>query len=109
MNPTDASKLPGIKLRGDEPVFNEPWEAQAFAMTMNLHQNGVFEWQEWADTLSREIHSGTVRSYYEHWLSALEKIVADKALTTIPDLAEVKSRWQQAAIETPHGQAIVLK
>jgi nitrile hydratase accessory protein len=78
-------------------------------MTVNLHQNGVFEWQEWADTLSQEIHSGTVRSYYEHWLSALEKIVADKALTTIPDLAEVKSRWQQAAIETPHGQAIVLE
>ena len=109
MNPPDLSKLSGIKRQGDEPVFNEPWEAQAFAMTVNLHQNGVFEWQEWADTLSQEIHSGTVRSYYEHWLSALEKIVADKALTTIPDLAEVKSRWQQAAIETPHGQAIVLK
>ena len=25
-----------------EPVFREPWEAQAFAMTLALHERGLF-------------------------------------------------------------------
>ncbi|MSE24786.1 nitrile hydratase subunit beta, partial [Lactobacillus curvatus] len=30
------------------PTFNEPWEAQAFALTLALHRRGVFTWDEWA-------------------------------------------------------------
>ncbi len=42
--------------RGAEgPVFREPWEAQAFAMAVALHQRGLFAWSEWATTLADEI------------------------------------------------------
>ena len=39
--------------RGDdgEPVFREPWEAQAFAMTLALYERGLFTWTEWAAAL----------------------------------------------------------
>ena len=59
------------------PVFAEPWEAQAFGMTLALYERGAFTWTEWAERLSVEI--GAVRAhddgsrYYELWLAALEK------------------------------------
>jgi len=76
--------LPGIPLQGDGPVFNEPWEARAFAMTLALHERGVFTWPQWAAALSREIGrahaSGDADlgdTYYQHWLLALESLVKD--------------------------------
>lgn len=105
----DLSQLPKIALVNNEPVFNEPWEARAFAMTVNLHQKSVFEWQEWATFLSDEIHSGEVRSYYQHWLVALEKIVAVKKLASKSDLSTRKQAWHEAADRTPHGEPILLK
>ena len=47
---TDA--VPGIPHDGDGPVFREPWEAQAFAMTLALHERGLFKWPEWAAALA---------------------------------------------------------
>ena len=29
---------------GEEPIFEEPWMARAFALTVELHQQGVFTW-----------------------------------------------------------------
>ena len=46
---------PGMPRDDDGPVFREPWEAQAFAMTLALHERGLFTWPEWADTLAQEI------------------------------------------------------
>jgi len=76
--------LPGIPLQGDGPVFNEPWEARAFAMTLALHERGVFTWPQWAAALSREIDrahaSGDADlgdTYYQHWLLALESLVKE--------------------------------
>jgi nitrile hydratase accessory protein len=74
--------LPGIPLGADSPVFNEPWEARAFAMTLALHERGVFTWPQWAEALSREIDRAHTAgdqdlgdTYYQHWLRALESLV----------------------------------
>ena len=48
----DAGPLP---CGADGPVFREPWEAQAFAIVVALHQRGLFEWTEWARYLSEAI------------------------------------------------------
>ena len=37
------------------PVFREAWEAQAFALTLTLHERGVFTWSEWTSALASEI------------------------------------------------------
>ena len=42
----------------DEPVFAEPWQASAFAMTVALNERGLFTWSEWAETLGAELKSG---------------------------------------------------
>ncbi len=104
-----------VPLEGDEPVFREPWEAQAFAMVLSLHERGLFTWQEWADSLSRNIKAAqdagdpdTGATYYKHWLASLEDIVRSKALLSKEDLAERKEQWRLAAERTPHGQPILL-
>ena len=75
-----TDEVPSIPRDADGPVFREPWEAQAFAMTLALHERGLFTWPEWAAALSQEIKRAqaagdpdTGETYYSHWLAALEK------------------------------------
>ena len=35
-----------------EQVFAEPWQAEAFALAVALHEKGLFSWSEWAEALS---------------------------------------------------------
>ena len=102
--------------RDDEgPVFAEPWQAQAFAMAVKLHEGGHFSWTEWAATLTDAIRDAREAgdpdlgdTYYLHWLAALERIVADKGIVTAEALSARKSEWAEAAEHTPHGEPIVL-
>ena len=90
-------------------VFNEPWEAQAFAMAVSLHEKGLFSWKEWAAALAQEISADSSRSYYESWLATLEKLVeAKKVMSEAERLARIDA-WDQAARATPHGKPIELK
>jgi nitrile hydratase accessory protein len=107
--------LPSIPRDAEGPVFRAPWEAQAFAMAVLLHQRGHFTWTEWAARLAEEIAHAKAHGdeddgsrYYYFWLSALEKLVADKRLILSDELATRKDEWDRAARETPHGQPIVL-
>ena len=75
-------------------MFREPWEAQAFAMTLQLYDRGLFTWPEWAAILGDEIKKAqaagdpdTGETYYRHWLNALERIVAEKGVTDAKTLA----------------------
>jgi nitrile hydratase accessory protein len=111
--PLDA--LPAIPRDAEGPVFSAPWEAQAFAMAVTLHEHGHFTWKEWAARLADEIDAARARGeeddgsrYYYFWLSALEKLVADKRLVMADELAARKDAWDRAARETPHGQPIEL-
>jgi len=110
-----ALELPGLPLGNEGPVFREPWEAQAFALTLKLHEQGHFTWNEWATALSTAIkdaqHAGDCddgSTYYEHWLAALESLVKHKGLSTSPELIERKDAWDRAVRNTPHGQPIEL-
>jgi nitrile hydratase accessory protein len=97
-------------------VFREPWEAQAFAMTLALHERGVFTWPEWAAALAAEIKRAQSagdpdrgETYYSHWLNALEKLVAEKGVTTPDTLHRYRDAWDRACDRTPHGQPIELR
>ena len=91
--------LPDIPCDAEGPVFREPWEAQAFAMALALHERGVFTWSEWAATLAEEIKRAqaagdpdTGETYYRHWLATLEKLVATKGVAT----QEIQTRYRDA-------------
>ena len=108
--------LPDIPCDAEGPVFREPWEAQAFAMALMLHERGVFTWHEWAETLGAEIKRAqaagdpdTGETYYHHWLAALERLVAQKGVTTSDVLHRTRDAWDHAADRTPHGKPIVLQ
>jgi len=118
---TDLSICPGLPIGQAEgeaasPVFAEPWQAQAFAMTLQLHQRGLFSWPEWAAALSAQIglaqQAGDAdlgNTYYDHWLAALEALVAAKGAAPADELARCARAWDHAAERTPHGQPIVLR
>src|SRR5512146_2192202 len=104
-------EIPSIPRDADGPVFREPWEAQAFAMTLALHERGVFTWPEWAAALAAEIKraQATGETYYSHWLNTLEKLVAEKGVTTADTLHRYRDAWDRASDRTPHGQPIELR
>jgi nitrile hydratase accessory protein len=111
-----VAALPGIPRGPEGPVFREPWEAQAFAMTLALHERGLFGWNEWTAVLGDEIKRAqaggdpdTGETYYRHWLAALERIVAEKRITDSAALERYRDAWEHAAERTPHGTPIVLR
>ena len=110
-----ADAVPSIPRGPDGPVFREPWEAQAFAMALALHERGLFTWPEWAATLAAEIKRAqaagdpdTGETYYHHWLAALERLVAARGVADAAALERYRDAWEHAAERTPHGDPIVL-
>jgi nitrile hydratase accessory protein len=108
--------VPSIPRDAQGPVFREPWEAQAFAMAVALHGRGVFSWPEWTAALAAEIRRAqaagdpdTGETYYRHWLNALERLIAEKGVTSRDMLARYYHAWDHAADRTPHGTPIVLR
>src|SRR5947208_15338754 len=111
-----SDALPSIPRDAEGPVFREPWEAQAFAMALALHERRLFTWPEWAATLADEIKRAqaagdpdTGETYYRHWLNALERIVAAKGVADPRTLAPYPDAWDRAAERTPLGTPIALK
>lgn len=107
--------LPELPHDAEGPVFKAPWEAQAFAMTLALHERGLFTWSEWAAALTQAIRDAqaagdpdTGDTYYHHWLVALERITTEKGLVTDSMLAQRMHEWEEAARRTPHGKPIEL-
>jgi nitrile hydratase accessory protein len=109
----DTPDLPGLPRDVDGPVFAEPWQAQAFALTLQLHEQGCFTWTEWAQALSEQLKAAGPADdgarYYEHWLAALERLVTGKRLAGADALAARKHAWEAAYLRTPHGQPVILR
>jgi len=108
--------LPSLPRDENGPVFAEPWQAQAFALAVRLSAQGYFTWKEWAATLAQELASAANRGepddgsrYYEHWLAALERLVAAKGLSDPDEMLVRKNAWADAYRHTPHGKPVVLK
>jgi nitrile hydratase accessory protein len=98
-----------------DPVFREPWEAQAFAMTLLLEARGAFSWAEWAQALGEKIRQAqragdpdSGDTYYRHWLAALERMVTAKGIATPAALLEARHAWSRAAARTPPGMPITV-
>ncbi len=79
------------------PVFAEPWQAQAFAIAVQLSAAGHFTWTEWTTALGEQLQAATKRGepddgsrYFEYWIAALEHLVTDRKLTRLAALTERK-------------------
>lgn len=111
MNAPDVLALPRLPRDAEGPVFAEPWQAQAFALTLKLHEGGAFTWVEWAEALSEQLADDPADDgsrYYEHWVAALERLTTGRNLATQGELAARKDAWKSAYIHTPHGKPVEL-
>ena len=76
--------------------FSQAWERQAFAVALALSKNGHFDWEDFRQKLIsaigewEESHSleDPTWSYYERWLTALERLLVQEQIVTADDLAE---------------------
>jgi nitrile hydratase accessory protein len=103
--------LPGLPRDESGPVFAEPWQAQAFALVVQLHRDGAFTWPEWAEALGRELALDPADDgsrYYHHWVAALETLSSERALAAPAELKERKAAWADAYRRTPHGRPVEL-
>ncbi|WP_293678758.1 nitrile hydratase accessory protein [uncultured Phenylobacterium sp.] len=111
MSAPDFAALPRLPRDAEGPVFAEPWQAQAFALTLKLHEDGAFTWTEWAEALSAELADDAGDDggrYYEHWVAALERLVASRNLAAPSELIARRDAWKEAYLRTPHGQPVEL-
>lgn len=115
-DPDRLAGLPSLPRDEGGPIFAEPWQAQAFALAVRLSAQGCFTWKEWAAELADELKSAADRGepddgsrYYEHWLAALEGLVAAKGLSDRGEMLARKNAWADAYRHTPHGKPVALK
>ena len=107
--------LPRLPQDKGEPVFAEPWQAQAFALAVKLSEQGHFTWKEWAAALADQLNAAARLGepddgshYYDHWLAALEHLVTAKGLADPAGLIACKEAWADAYRCTPHGMPVKL-
>jgi len=87
-----------------ERSFEEPWQAQIFALVLAAHEAGVFQWSDWSAALGAGQDSN-----YQGWIAALESLLAERDIVTKQQLEQLAITWQEAAAATPHGQPILLE
>ena len=82
-----SGRLAPPRLNG-EVVFEAPWQSRIFALASALCEQGAFDWDEFRQYLICEIgdfelnrdSSNTRYHYFEHFLSALTKLLREKDL-----------------------------
>ncbi len=106
----------GLPAGARPPGFREPWQAQAFALVVELAGKGLFDWPEWVARLSAEIREkpqlpgeDSESAYYRQWLAALERIVIDRGACAPAEVDRRQAEWRQAYLRTPHGQPVELE
>ncbi len=112
----DIEVLPALPHVEGDPVFAEPWQAQAFALAVRLSSAGHFTWTEWSHALGAELRAAAERGepddgskYYHHWVAALERLVTSRGLAGAAALTVRKEAWAEAYRSTPHGMPVELK
>jgi nitrile hydratase accessory protein len=97
----------------DERGFDEPWQAQALALSVALQDAGVILPGEWAGALGAKCSGDGLRDdggdYYDSVLAALEELVEARGIVTKSGISEIAEAWARAARATPHGKPVVLE
>lgn len=79
----EVADMPGaaaLPRRNGELVFEAPWQSRAFGVALALHEQHLYEWDEFRARLVEEIARGEDGGYYESWLRSLERLVLDRGL-----------------------------
>ena len=103
-------------LSAPEPVFEQPWHAHVFALTVALNESGRFAWPDWAARFSATLKRHGLASeldggddYFHAWLETLEAILAEDGAAVALDVEAVRAAWEAAYLSTPHGAPVRLE
>ncbi len=114
-SPQSALEIEPLPRDEGRPIFNDSWEAEAYAIGKLLVAERIVSRKEWYDAIHAEIQAAQKRgdpdrgdTYYQHWMNALERVCIDKGLTDAKTLAEHTRLWGRAVANTPHGAPIEL-
>jgi nitrile hydratase accessory protein len=96
----------------EEAPFEEPWQAQAFAMAVHLSERGLFPWSDFSAALAEQIAARAecyqACDYYECWLDALETLLIETGAAEHEVLHALEAAWAEAYRRTPHGHPVKL-
>ena len=86
----DMTGQAALPRKNGELVFEEPWQGRIFGMTVAMRHDALFEWREFQARLIAEIaraeREGEASTYYERWLRAFERLIADRGLLDPADV-----------------------
>lgn len=104
-----------LKRRDDEPVFDEPWQAQALGMADMLVTASVISADAWATALGAELRKGAAagvaddaEAYYRAVLAALQALLYEAGATSREEVDVREDEWRRAYLNTPHGKPVEL-
>ena len=87
---SDMTGQAALPRKNGELVFEEPWQGRIFGMTVAMSHDALFEWREFQARLIAEIaraeREGEASTYYERWLRAFERLIADRGLLDPADV-----------------------
>ena len=84
--------------KNGELVFDEPWQGRAFGMAVALHEQGVYDWEEFRQELIARIATAEARGgafeYYEIWLETFERLLSRKGVVTAREVEETTFQFE---------------
>lgn len=93
---TDGYSIDHLPMDDDQPVFESPWQARAFALAVILsdYDTDEYKWKAFQSRLVDEIEKSdnegnySEEIYYEQWLQALERTVLDDEIISAEHLQQ---------------------
>jgi nitrile hydratase accessory protein len=78
--------------KNGELVFETPWQGRAFGMAVALHEQQLYDWEEFRQRLIGEIAradaGGDPSGYYERWLAAFESLLIERGVVSKEEIVE---------------------
>jgi nitrile hydratase subunit beta len=75
--------FPALVQEVDEPPFHADWEAHVFAMNRALIGRGIYNLDEFRDSVERmPAPQYMAASYYERWFHAITTLLVEKGILT---------------------------
>lgn len=104
-----------LRRKDGDPVFDEPWQAQAMAMADSLVKRGTLSASDWGAKLGAELRSAAdagapdnAETYYLAVLAALEHLLDETGAAAGQEVEARREEWERAYLATPHGRPVEL-
>jgi nitrile hydratase accessory protein len=104
-----------LRRKDGDPVFDEPWQAQALAMADSLVKKGTLSASDWAAKLGAELQLAAdagapdnAETYYLAVLAALENLLDEAGAAAGQEVQSRREEWERAYLNTPHGRPVEL-